>query len=33
MVLGVSEGYKKSLEINGVGYKFELQGAKLILSI
>ena len=33
MVLGVSEGYKKSLEINGVGYKFELQGSKLILSI
>lgn len=33
MVIGVSEGYKKSLEINGVGYKFEVQGKKLILSI
>ena len=33
MVVGVTEGYKKSLEINGVGYKFEVQGAKLILSI
>lgn len=33
MVTGVSEGYKKSLEIKGVGYKFEVQGQKLILSI
>ncbi len=33
MVTGVSEGFKKSLEINGVGYKFEVQGQKLILSI
>lgn len=24
MVTGVSEGYKKSLEIQGVGYKFEV---------
>lgn len=33
LVVGVSEGYKKSLEINWVGYKFETQGDKLILSI
>jgi len=33
MVEGVSAGYTKSLEINGVGYKFEVQGQKLILSI
>ncbi len=33
MVEGVTNGYKKSLEINWVGYKFEVQGAKLILSI
>ncbi len=33
MVEGVSKGYTKSLEINGVGYKFEVQGQKLILSI
>lgn len=33
MVEGVANGYTKSLEINGVGYKFEAQGQKLILSI
>jgi len=33
LVKGVSEGFKKSLEINGVGYKFELQGENLVLSI
>lgn len=33
MIEGVSNGYKKSLEINGVGYKFEVQWQKLILSI
>ncbi len=33
MVEGVTNGYKKSLEINGVGYKFEVQGSKLVLSI
>jgi len=33
MVIWVTEGYKKSLEINWVGYKFEVQGNKLILSI
>lgn len=33
MVLGVTEGFKKSLEINWVGYKFEVQGQKLVLSI
>ena len=33
MVIGVSEGFKKSLEINGVGYKFEVQWQKLVLSI
>ena len=25
MVEGVSQGFKKSLEIHGVGYKFEIQ--------
>jgi large subunit ribosomal protein L6 len=29
----VTEGYKKALEINGVGYKFEVMGNKLVLSI
>ena len=33
MVIGVTEGYKKSLEIVWVGYKFEVQWDKLILSI
>jgi len=33
LVIGVSEGYKKSLEINWVGYKFELAWNKLVLSI
>jgi large subunit ribosomal protein L6 len=33
MVKGVSEGYKRSLEINGVGLKAAAQGKKLNLSI
>lgn len=32
MVVGVSEGFKKQLEINGVGYRAQLQGNKLIIS-
>lgn len=32
MITGVSEGYKKGLEIVGVGYKFNVQGAKLTIS-
>ena len=32
MVVGVSEGFKKQLEINGVGYRAQLQGNKLIVS-
>jgi large subunit ribosomal protein L6 len=33
MVIGVSKGYEKSLEINWVGYKFEVIWDKIILSI
>ena len=33
MIIGVTEGFKKSIEIHGVGYKFDLQGKKLILSV
>ena len=33
MVIWVTEGYKKALEINWVGYKFEVSWNKLILSI
>ena len=31
MVTGVSEGYAKTLEIVGTGYRAELQGEKLVL--
>ena len=33
MVIGVSEGYKKILEINGVGYRAQKQGKTLTLSL
>jgi len=33
MVVGVSEGYTKTLEVNGVGYKVAKQGKKLVLSL
>jgi len=33
MVVGVSEGFKKVLEVNGVGYKAQKQGKKLVLSL
>lgn len=33
MVIGVSEGFKKVLIINGVGYKAEVQGKLLILNL
>ncbi len=33
MVVGVSEGYKKELEINGVGYRAAKQGNKLVLNL
>ena len=33
MVIGVSQGYEKALEINGVGYRAQKQGKKLILSL
>ena len=33
MVVGVTEGYKKVLEINGVGYRGAKQGKKLTLSL
>ena len=32
MLTGVSEGFKKELEINGVGYRFQVQGSKLIIT-
>ena len=33
MVTGVTEGYEKVLEVNGVGYKAQKQGKKLVLSL
>ncbi|HEY9575586.1 MAG TPA: 50S ribosomal protein L6 [Lachnospiraceae bacterium] len=33
MVTGVNEGYEKKLEVNGVGYKVQKQGKKLVLSL
>ena len=33
MVLGVTEGFEKRLEIQGVGYRAQLQGKKLVLSL
>ena len=33
MVTGVTAGYEKVLEINGVGYRAQKQGKKLILSL
>ena len=33
MVIGVTEGYNKVLEINGVGYRAQKQGNKLVLSL
>ncbi len=33
MVVGVTEGYSKTLEVNGVGYRAAKQGKKLVLSL
>ena len=33
MVVGVSEGFKKELEINGVGYRAEKKGKELVMNL
>ena len=33
MIIGVTEGFKKELEINGVGYRVQKQGNKLIMNM
>ena len=33
MVIGVTQGFEKSLEINGIGYKAQKQGKKLVLTL
>lgn len=32
MMVGVSEGFTRELEINGVGYRFNVQGNKVVIS-
>ena len=32
MIIGVTKGYQKELEIIGVGYRFNVQGKKLVIS-
>ena len=32
MVVGVTDGFKKQLEINGVGYRAAMQGNKLVMN-
>ena len=33
MVVGVSQGFSKTLELNGVGYRDQLQGKKLVMNL
>lgn len=33
MVVGVTDGFKKELEVNGVGYRVQKQGNKLIMNM
>ena len=33
MIVGVNEGFKKELEVNGVGYRAQKEGNKLVLNI
>jgi large subunit ribosomal protein L6 len=33
MVVGVTEGFQKTLEINGVGYRAEVSGTQLVLNL
>ena len=33
MVVGVTEGFSKSLEVNGVGYRVQKQGKQLVMNI
>lgn len=32
MIVGVNEGFKRELEINGVGYRFQVQGNKVVIT-
>lgn len=33
MIVGVTDGFKKELEINGVGYRAQKQGKKLVMNL
>lgn len=33
MIIGVTQGFIRKLEVNGVGYRFQIQGKKLNLSL
>lgn len=33
MIEGVTNGFQKTLELNGVGYRAQMQGAKLVLNL
>ena len=33
MVVGVTDGYKKELEVNGVGYRVQKQGKNLVMNL
>ena len=33
MVVGVTEGFEKKLEVNGVGYRVQMQGAHLVMNL
>ena len=33
MIIGVTEGYEKKLEVNGVGYRVQMQGKNLVMNL
>ena len=33
MVIGVTEGFKKELDVNGVGYRVQKQGKNLVMNL
>lgn len=33
MVIGVTEGFSKTLELNGVGYRAQLQGKRIVMNL
>ena len=33
MVVGVTEGFKKTLDVNGVGYRVAMEGGKLVMNL